>query len=160
MFQARDENKAASTESLARTSPLEQNPVEAARPSGPPTLTRSDSHVARFYNARAMFERLQEASKKPQTVATPGRRGSVASSPASSPSSSAPASSFPRWSEEAPSEEPAKTLVNGDSHGTKCSIASVAEQKIIGSESAVANGVGKQDVAKAAIAPVLEKKSS
>ncbi|CAN8024497.1 unnamed protein product [Ixodes persulcatus] len=158
MFQARDENKAASTESLARTSPLEQNPVEAARPSGPPTLTRSDSHVARFYNARAMFERLQEASKKPQTVATPGRRGSVASSPASSPSSSAPASSFPRWSEEAPSEEPAKTLVNGDSHGTKCSIASVAEQKIIGSESAVANGVGKQDVAKAAIAPVLEKK--
>ncbi|CAN7991531.1 unnamed protein product [Ixodes hexagonus] len=158
MFQARDENKAASTESLARTSPLEQNPAEAAKPSGPPTLTRSDSHVARFYNARAMFERLQEASKKPQTVATPGRRGSVASSPASSPSSSAPASSFPRWSEEAPLEEPGKMLVNGDSHSTKCSITSVAEHKVTGPEPAIANGEGKQDVVKAAVIPVLEKK--
>lgn len=135
MFQARDDCKTASNESLARTSPLEPNTAEATRPSGPPTLTRSDSHVARFYNARAMFERLQEASKKPQAVS--GRRGSVASSPASSPSSATPATSFPRWSEELSSEE---GLVNGDSqHSAKGSTEAV-------NDPAIANGVGKPEL--------------
>lgn len=140
MFQARDDCKTASNESLARTSPLEPNTAEATRPSGPPTLTRSDSHVARFYNARAMFERLQEASKKPQAVS--GRRGSVASSPASSPSSATPATSFPpRWSEEA------EGLVNGDSqHSAKGSSEAVHEPAAPPS-SAIANGVGKPELA-------------
>lgn len=157
MFQARDENKTASTESLTRTSPLEPNPADAARPSGPPTLTRSDSHVARFYNARAMFERLQEASKKPQPAATPGRKGSVGSSPASSPSSTAPPTSSPRWSDHVVLEETVKPLVNGDSHSARNSTAGGAgEQRNIHPESAIANGMGRQDTAAAAITQALE----
>ncbi|XP_037579486.1 uncharacterized protein LOC119462195 isoform X2 [Dermacentor silvarum] len=140
MFQARDDCKTASNESLSRTSPLEPNITEAARPSGPPTLTRSDSHVARFYNARAMFERLQEASKKPQPVS--GRKGSVASSPASSPSSATPATSFPKWNEEGPAEECAQSLVNGDSqHSAKGSIEAVSDPARNGPSSAISNGV-------------------
>lgn len=82
-----------------------------------------------------MFERLQEASKKPQAVS--GRRGSVASSPASSPSSATPATSFPRWSEELSSEE---GLVNGDSqHSAKGSTEAV-------NDPAIANGVGKPEL--------------
>ncbi|XP_077502201.1 uncharacterized protein LOC144113154 isoform X2 [Amblyomma americanum] len=145
MFQARDDCKTASNESLARTSPLEPNTADAARPSGPPTLTRSDSHVARFYNARAMFERLQEASKKPQPVS--GRRGSVASSPASSPSSATPATSFPKWSEEGPADESAQSLVNGDSqHSAKSSTEALSDPARNGPSSAISNGVTRPEL--------------
>ncbi|KAH6944015.1 hypothetical protein HPB50_001182 [Hyalomma asiaticum] len=145
MFQARDDCKTASNESLSRTSPLEPNTAEAARPSGPPTLTRSDSHVARFYNARAMFERLQEASKKPQPVS--GRKGSVASSPASSPSSATPATSFPKWNEEGPAEECSQGLVNGDSqHSAKGSTEAVSDPARNGPSSAISNGVTRPEL--------------
>lgn len=145
MFQARDDCKTASNESLSRTSPLEPNTTEAARPSGPPTLTRSDSHVARFYNARAMFERLQEASKKPQPVS--GRKGSVASSPASSPSSATPATSFPKWNEEGPAEECSQSLVNGDSqHSAKGSTEAVIGTARNGPSSTISNGVTRSEL--------------
>lgn len=104
-----------------------------------------------------MFERLQEASKKPQPAATPGRKGSVGSSPASSPSSTAPPTSSPRWSDHVVLEETVKPLVNGDSHSARNSTAGGAgEQRNIHPESAIANGMGRQDTAAAAITQALE----
>ncbi|XP_064466177.1 uncharacterized protein LOC135377585 isoform X1 [Ornithodoros turicata] len=117
MFQSQSETSDPSSRSPSSEPP----PGEPARPSGPPTLTRSDSHVARFYNARAMFERLQEASKKPPPPAS-GRRSSVASSPASSPSAVPPPSAL-RWDEDVTPEEPERTaLVNGDSHSASSKV--------------------------------------
>lgn len=140
MFQSQSETRAASSESLSRTSPSEPGAVEAARPSGPPTLTRSDSHVARFYNARAMFERLQEASKKPPPPPPPGRRSSVASSPASSPSS-VPTPTFLRWGEDVTSDEHEKVLVNGDSHSTSPKLENVEKLNSAGTTNIISNSV-------------------